>query len=360
MSVTGLVNVSELGRTLMHEHLLVDFAAGLELSGSGHQHADDDKWMQPLTASNYYEMRWSPFEYFHAMGLRSADQAVEGLRLFTAHGGGTVVEVTPIGVGRDPEGLRSLSEVSGVTIIMGTGYLTREFHPRYLLAMTEIEIAEALVREGLEGVGPYQVRPGIIGEIGLSWPPHPRELSVLNAAVVAQRELGLAISVHPGRHPAAPLEAVRSIERADGDPTHAAIGHLDRTIFAMTDLLDLAETGVRLEFDLFGHESRRYSAQDIDLPNDGGRIATIVDLFQRGFGDRILISHDLSSPLRLTANGGEGYHHILKRVLPVMARRGLSEGDLRTLVVDNPASFLAVRDGSPMLEVAHQATGNVG
>jgi phosphotriesterase-related protein len=139
-----------------------------------------------------------------------------------------------------------------------------------------------------------------------------------------------------------------------------AIGHLDRTIFEMSDLLALAETGVRLEFDLFGQESRRYPAQDIDLPNDGGRIAVITELWQRGHGDQILISHDVSSPLRLSANGGEGYHHIFKRVLPVMAQRGWSEGDLRKLVVENPASFLAVKEGSPQSQAAGQTVGRVG
>jgi phosphotriesterase-related protein len=122
-----------------------------------------------------------------------------------------------------------------------------------------------------------------------------------------------------------------------------AIGHLDRTLFTTDELIALAETEVRLEFDLFGQESRRYPSQDIDLPNDGQRIARIAELFHRGHGDQVLISHDVSGPLRLTANGGEGYHHIFKRVLPVMAHRGFTERDLHSLVVDNPASFLCIR-----------------
>ena len=346
MSVTGPINVTDLGKTLVHEHLLVDFLESRSRESSPVALTDSDKWTAPISLSNYYEMRWNPAEYSVALGLHDSQQAIDAIHLLVEHGGKSIVEVTPIGVGRNPAGLRELSEITGLTIVMGTGFLTREFHPSYLDDMTEGAIASLLIEECVDGVGPSKIRPGVIGEIGLSWPADSREVSVLNAAVMAQNEVGLPLSIHPGRHPSAPLEAARLVQNAGGDTARVAIGHLERTLFSISELVALAETGVRLEFDLFGQESRHYPYGDVDIPNDGGRIAMIAELFHRGRGDQVLISHDVSSPLRLSANGGEGYHHIFKRVLPVMARRGFSNQELEMIVVENPAAFLAARPGS--------------
>ena len=40
-------------------------------------------------------------------------------------------------------------------------------------------------------------------------------------------------------------------------------------------LFRLADTGVVLEFDLFGMETTFYKLSDIDMPNDGVRVATL-------------------------------------------------------------------------------------
>ena len=46
------------------------------------------------------------------------------------------------------------------------------------------------------------------------------------------------------------------MEKAGADLSRLVIGHLDRTLFSIKEMIELAETGCVLEFDLFGLEFR--------------------------------------------------------------------------------------------------------
>ncbi len=131
-----------------------------------------------------------------------------------------------------------------------------------------------------------------------------------------------------------------SIGEAGGDIEKAAMSHVDRTIFSMEDMLELADTGCYLEFDLFGHESSHYPLSPIDLPNDAARIDALMTLIAKGFQDKLLISQDICTKIHLTRYGGEGYAHIRENILPLMVRKGMSDQDIKALTVDNPARLL--------------------
>ena len=76
------------------------------------------------------------------------------------------------------------------------------------------------------------------------------------------------------------------------------------------------------------------------MPNDATRIDYIMQLMKAGYSDRILISQDICSKHRLTKFGGEGYSHILRNILPMMQRKGMSDDEIQNLVVKNPARIL--------------------
>jgi phosphotriesterase-related protein len=186
------------------------------------------------------------------------------------------------------------------------------------------------------------VRPGIIGEIGLVWPMHPDEIKVLRAAAMAQQKTGLVLTVHPGRDPAAPLEAIRVIEESGGDPRRTIIDHLERTVFDRDDYLALAKTGCYLEFDLFGLESSYYPMADIDMPNDAMRVKMIAALAERGHIDQVLVSLDIDTRARLIRYGGEGYAHIIKNVVPIFRRKGFSPSDIAQILERSPQRALTI------------------
>jgi phosphotriesterase-related protein len=345
MTVTGPVEPGELGVTNPHEHLIIDFLTVAEEAQTSHQMAFDPEarahYEEPLTLANYYEARRNPFHFRDTLQLISLEDAEEALGLYRAAGGGCIVDVTPIGVGRDPAGLRRLSERSGVKVVMGTGYYVIDFHPADIAAHDEAAIYDTIVADLADGVD--GVRPGIIGEIGLVWPAHERERTVLRAAARAQADTGYCLTIHPGRNEAAPLQALEVVEAAGGDPTRTIIDHLDRTLFETHDYLELAKTGCYLELDLFGLESCYYPVGDIDMPNDATRVDKIVALAEQGHLEQVLVSLDIDTRTRLRKYGGEGYEHIIAHVLPVMRRKGLSDDDIDTILRRNPQRALKIQ-----------------
>ena len=165
---------------------------------------------------------------------------------------------------------------------------------------------------------------------------------LFRSAVAAQRATGAVVMVHPGRDSRAPLHAAGLVSAAGGDPSRLIVAHMERTLFSLDDLCELAATGCYLEFDLFGIETSYYPWSPIDMPNDAMRIDYIAGLSERGHAAQVLMSHDIDMKARLQKYGGEGYGHILRNVLPVMRRKGMSESEIRQLLVANPARAYAL------------------
>jgi phosphotriesterase-related protein len=184
------------------------------------------------------------------------------------------------------------------------------------------------------------VRPGIIGEIAVGWPPHPDEDKVVRAAAAAQTATGVALLVQPGHASEAPIAAIETVRSAGGDPERTIAAHLDRTLFTVEAMLDLAATGCYLAFDFFGQEASRPNS--VNFPNDAGRIDYLIALIEAGYSRQLLISVDAYMKTRLTKYGGDGYAHILDNVIPLMHAKGMSDGDIRTIVVENPMRVLTI------------------
>ena len=340
-TVTGPVSRSALGRTLCHEHLLID-RSGI-IADPGSRSAEFD---EPIQLRNLYDVRRAHRNVCD-LRLDSVEDAIEELSRLPENGIFTVVEVTPTGIGRNPAGLAEISRATGVNIVMGCGYYVAAFHPDGLETLDEERIAAAIVEELRHGVGETQIRPGVIGEVGLGWPPASAEVKVLRAAARAQAETGVALVVHPGRDPASPFACLDIVAEAGGDPTRCVVSHVDRTLFTAGDLRRLAATGCYLSFDLFGVEQSFYAPSPIDMPNDAVRIDRIRTLFDAGYARSVVISHDICVKTRLGRYGGEGYGHIPARVLPVFARKGFTGDELDLLMVENPAAMLTGRTGEP-------------
>lgn len=347
MTVTGPVAPEELGVTNPHEHLIIDFLTVGEEAQKSHQMAfadragKADRWEEPLSLRNYYEARRNPFLFRETLQLVDVEDATEAATEYKEAGGGCIVDLTPIGVGRNPDGLREISERSGIKVVMGTGYYVVDYHPEEIADLDEGAIYEQ-IRRDLEEGDPSGVRPGIIGEIGLVWPVAERERTVLRAAARLQADTGYCLTIHPGRDQAAPMEAIRIVEEAGGDPTRTIIDHLDRTIFDTADFLELAKTGCYMEQDLFGLETSYYPVGAIDMPNDAIRVDKIMALAEAGHMEQILVSLDIDTRARLTKYGGEGYQHIIENVTPIMRRRGLTDDDINTMLKDNPQRALTI------------------
>ncbi|WP_033294065.1 phosphotriesterase family protein [Amycolatopsis jejuensis] len=332
-TVRGDISGHEAGHIQPHEHVLS------HIGGTTRQQGTALASEEPITLENYNEVR----RHHSAFDMRVDDieDAVRELESYRAAGGSTIVDATSIGLGRNPAGLAEVAERTGLHVIMGSGWYHRDYHPAGLRDRSRDDLAAQISLEVTQGVGDTGIRAGLIGEIGLNWPVDPVEDTVLRAAVDAHHETGAALMIHPGRAEQAPADAMARV-RQETSSTKIVMSHIDRTLFTLDAMLELADTGCYLEFDLFGQESSYYPYADIDLPNDATRLGHIRALCERGHRDRILLSQDICFRSHLQRYGGEGYAHLLRNVVPLMLRRGFDQDDVTALTADNPRRMLEI------------------
>jgi predicted metal-dependent phosphotriesterase family hydrolase len=80
-------------------------------------------------------------------------------------GGATLIDCTSIEIGRDPSKLRTVSERTGLKIVMGTSHYRHPYLDRDWFDRHDVDsIAEGHIRDIRDGVGDTGIRAGIIGE----------------------------------------------------------------------------------------------------------------------------------------------------------------------------------------------------
>jgi phosphotriesterase-related protein len=343
MTVAGPIAPDDVGIALLHEHLLADSTCWLDLAGE-----DVDNFADEIvTSENWPEVRRRSCANRDNLTLDDAELAARELREFLALGGRTVVDVTSIGMRRDPAGLRSIAAATGAHIVMGSGLYCEISHPEWVRESAVEDLAEWIERDVVEGVD--GVRAGIIGEIGVNGQLRgtgrrvgeitPDEAKSLRAAARASTRTGAPLSVHlPNRMGAvAPTLAILADE--DVPPDRVILGHMSSVPdFALH--LDALNRGYWIAYDDFGMELENPWFKDT---GDDQRMAWLTEAFDRGFGHRMLVSQDVWCRVGLRAFGGNGYAHILETIVPALHARGFEERDVRTLLVTNPAEVLAFR-----------------
>ena len=336
-TVLGTVPPEELGITMMHEHLLVD------LRRFFHEPEDPQERIIAHAPVDIDSLSWVFMNWSGSLdNLVLSDQGVaaDEVSIFKKEGGGTLVDVTSVGLGREPLALRGIAEKTGIHIVMGSGYYLTTFHPPDMDEKGEDDICEEIVRDITEGVGDTGVRAGIIGEVGCSWPLHPNEAKSLRASAHAQRETGAPLSIHTGLHVDSSFEILDVLAEAGADVERVIMGHMERTRLDREGLLRLLRLGCYVEFDWFGEVRPTYPYGIVEVPSDSERIKTIAFLIAEGFGKKIVVSQDICFKARLAAYGGPGYAHIAKYVRTWMHELGVRLEDIEDLLVGNPRRIL--------------------
>ncbi|MEW6261972.1 MAG: aryldialkylphosphatase [Thermodesulfobacteriota bacterium] len=338
-TVLGLVHPDDLGITLPHEHLLLDG----EIWFVEPKEAELKKMaFEPVGLENISWIMYNQYNNLDNLRLLDEDLAIKEAMLFKKEGGGTIVDVTSASFFRDLPALKRISLATGLNIIIGSGYyVVTGSAGQDLDGKTEDEIAEEIVTDILVGAGNTEIRAGIIGEIGCSWPLPDREKKSLRASARAQERTGAAITIHPGRHEHSPMEIIRVLDDAGADIGRVIMGHIDRTGFLPATIQELAKTGCYLEYDIFGgNPFYPLHFGVFNRPCDRERIEQIIELIDKGYLEQILISQDTCLKSKLVHYGGQGYAHILRNILPQMLARGITEEHIKTIMVKNPSRFL--------------------
>jgi phosphotriesterase-related protein len=303
-TVRGPIGASEMGRALVHEHVLVDFAGADEVSRS----------------------RYDADEAFRVILPHLQDLQKRGCR--------TLFECTPACLGRDPLLLRRLSEASGLHVVTNTGYYGAANDiavPKHAYAETARQLAArwaAEFRGGIEGTG---IRPGFIKtgvDAGLL---SDVDRKLVEAAALCHLETGLTIAVHTGDGTAG-LEILSVLGRLGVSPEAYVWVHAQNAKDPATRAW-AAQQGAWVELD-------GVAPATLDE-----HVEAVVDLFRRDRLDRVLVSQD-AGWYHVGEPGGGSYRpyvFLFDRFLPALRARGLGEADVRRLLVDNPAEAFATR-----------------
>lgn len=311
-TVSGRVESAEIGRTLIHEHVMVGFPG----------------W--------YLDPRRPRFQRDDAMS-----RVVDAFARLRDHGVRTVVDPCPMDMGRNVEFCAEVAQRTGVNLICATGVYYEKASGAYIFqSMSVEEITDIYQREIEDGVGDSGIRPGIIKIATGNGFVSDFEHKVLKAAGRAARLTGVPVISHTENCSCGHDQV--DIITGEGVPAgRLLVGHSDGR-----DDPDyqrsLAERGAYVGFDRFG--------LDRVMP-DEVRMKNVKLLLDAGYRDRIMMSHDTVECLLGGLPGNVRVNelrdifpnsrltHLFENIFPRLQEMGVAQEDLDHIVAENPRRY---------------------
>lgn len=333
-TVQGPIPAEKLGITLMHEHLFVDRSRLWEDPiGPKRKFA-----RRPVEIDMLGQLRLDPYSNFDNCLLIDTDLACKEVEHFYNHGGSTIVDVTNIGVGRDPKALLEVSRRTNLNIIMGAGYYLNDTIPAHVKDMSIDAIKEEIIKDLTVGVDDTGIKAGIIGEIGIGPNMTDLEVKVLRGAARAQKETGKTLTIHTPAWKRYCHDILDVVEEEGANLEQTILDHMNPSMDELDYQLSLVKRGCYLEYDMIGIEV--LFPGEGQSPSDEDNANAIVRLLEQGVGAKLLLSQDIFLKMFLKTYGGYGYSHILENFVPRLRGKGVSENEVQQLLVDNPRKCL--------------------
>ena len=341
VTVRGEISPHDLGITLTHEHLLIDSSFYLDFYPLPKEKWKRNLLEQPLKLENLWFARRQLFSFRDNMVVDNENMVTDELESFKRSGGRSLTDLTPHGLHGDPVAARRISENSGVNVISGCGFYVEATHPKYVLGKSAEELSKELTSLVEDGYGDTGIRAGLIGEVGTGPTVTKQEEKVLTAAALAQKKTGAPISVHLANIKGRNGPYVAKLMKEQGaDMGKVVLCHLDMKYQDFGHQREIADFGTFLGMDSFGEEDY---VENLDYlpPRDKERVANIVALIDKGHLGQLLPSHDTCRKMQYKKYGGQGFDHLLRNVVPLMESAGITNKEIRTMFVKNPARLLA-------------------
>ena len=299
-TVLGPVEPWQLGPTLTHEHVLVDFVGAEQVSPERYDADEAFRTMLPYLVS-----------------LREA-----GIEALT--------ECTPDYLGRDVGLLKRLSLASGVRLITNTGLYKDPFLPAWAHGASAEELALHWIEEARSGIGPERVRPGFIKIAVNEGDLVEVQRKIVRAAALASKSTGLPIAAHTTKGVSA-LQELDILADVGCPASHLIVVHSD------------AEPDEGLRFRV-ASRGAWLSYDGIRQENAAQKVEQVRRAFER-YPDQLLISQDAGWYNVGRPGGGDivPWDWLPRHFVPMLRNAGLSEADVRRLLVANAARAFTVR-----------------
>ena len=309
VTVKGEIPVEEMGVSLIHEHILVDFI-GADSTG-------------------YH--RWEKQEVI--------ERALPFLMEAKQKGVNTLFECTPAYLGRDPLLLKELSEKSGINIVTNTGYYgagDNKYVPEHAFGETPEDMAKVWINESNHGIEGSGVFPGFIKiSVERKDTLSPMHAKIVKAAAITHKATGLTIVSHTGTD--GPAFAQLEILKSEGVSPEAFVWtHAQDGTFG--GYIEAAKQGAWISLD------------NVNKNNPGKPggvdwyVALLTKLKRENVLHKILISHDAGWYDPGQENGGDYRRHtdIFEYLIPALKANGFSQEDIDLLLIKNPQMAYAV------------------
>ena len=329
-TVLGPIAAADLGVTSMHEHLLLDARI---LHAPSRELPPDDPC---VTIENLGFVRWNLLALEDNLVLDDAALAVRELGLAAAEGQRAVVDLTAWGLGPQPARLPEIARATGMHVVAGCGVYLDRPHPPEVRGLGEEGLTELLrtaLDDAIPGAG---FRAGLLGLIGTSAPVTAAEHAALRAAGRAAAGTRAAVTVRLDPAERRGHWILDELGAVGCRPEQVIFGNADEFL-DLAYLGSLADAGATLEV-CFGNEA--YYRNGYKDPTDAERLGALGELLGAGHGGRIVLGCSVWTKSQLGAFGGMGYGHLLRRIVPELARRGVGEDELMRMLVANPARLL--------------------
>lgn len=304
MTVNGAIPSSELGKTLVHEHVLVDFI-GADKTG---------------------EHRWEKDEVVQVVLPFLEDIKNEGVN--------TVIENTPAFTGRDPELLKSLADSTGLNFLTNTGYYgaaDNKFLPEHAFKESADELSGRWIKEWENGINGTGIKPGFI-KTGVN----PGSLSDLHqkliiAAAKTHLKTGLIIASHTG--PARPAFEQIELLIKEGVSPQAFIWVHAQSEKDIKKHLKIAEKGAWISLDGLADDTMEEY------------LRMLKNLKDNGFLSQTLLSQDAGWYSPGEENGGDfrGFSTLTSQFVPLLLENDFSKEEIHQILIENPARAFEIR-----------------
>src|SRR4051812_45137945 len=323
--VGGEIAASELGRTLMHEHIFIR-TPELQEAWPGFMGWDDDA---------------------------AIAAAREKLTKIKASGVDTIVDMTAPGLGRQVGRVAKAVEGTGLNVIVVTGYYTYTdlpFPMRYngagKLFNNDAEdsfLVDLFVRdieEGIEGTG---IRAGVVkcctDEPGVT----PDIERLIRAVAKTHLRTDVPIMTHTHAKTRRGLDQQRILREEGVDLSRVLIGHSNETN-DLGYLIEMMEAGSYLGFDRCGLK--------IDHPLEDQQ-ETLVELCKRGYASKIVLSQDRNCAWDWTTQDvleavlpEWHYGFVQQTLIPGLLENGVTQEQVDQMMIKNPIDFFSASNGA--------------
>ncbi len=303
MTVNGPMTSREMGVSLIHEHILVDF----------------------IGADLISEQRWDKGKVI--------ERAMPFLKQIKDLGCQTLVECTPEYLGRDPLLLKFLSYSSGLNILTNTGYygaVNNKYLPQHAFTESADQLAFRWTTEWVDGIEETLAKPGFI-KIGVS----NDTLSDIHKKLIiaaARTHLNTGMTIASHTDPAIPAFEQLEILKNEGVGPEAFIWVHAQSEKDLSNHIKAARMGAWIGLD------------GLNENNLEDYVRMIKNLKENNLLKKVLLSHDAGWYEPGKENGGNyrGYTTLFEKLIPLLRNENFSRREIHQLLVSNPSKAFTI------------------